>query len=241
MVDDLATTELALTSLPTRHRYQPMLWLLDFAASSVDEATLAKGLSADECARMKRISTGKDRRRFGMTRWALRKLLGNASGQPARSIGFGENAHGKPIVANAADLHFPDLHFNVSHSGDLALIGISQTGPLGVDIEVVRPEIDLADLIELFFTPSEHVLIAANSAAQQRSAFYSIWTAKEAVLKAWGLGITDHLKDFSVEPHGGHFVLKPESPEGNVVTQGLTAHAVGVPAGYAAACAQWHP
>jgi 4'-phosphopantetheinyl transferase len=236
MADDLASVELALTSLPTWHRYQPMLWLLDFAASAVDEATIAKRLSADECARMERFFVGKDRRRFGMTRWALRKLLGSASGQLAQSISFGENDHGKPIVINAAD-----LHFSVSHSGDLALIGLSHTGPVGVDIEAVQPEIDLSDLIELFFTPREQAFLATNSPSQQRSAFYTIWTAKEAVLKTWGLGITDHLKDFSVEPHGGHFVLNLESPEGEVVTQGITAHAVGVPSGYVAACAQLHP
>ena len=87
--------------------------------------------------------------------------------------------NGKPFFPSA-----PGLHFNLSHSGGLALCGAGGA-PLGVDVELVRPR--RAGL-------ARHVLSGREYAWFQQQggdwgAFYTLWTLKEARIKCTGLGL----------------------------------------------------
>ena len=117
----------------------------------------------------------------GMT--ALRSLLAAYLDVEADSLRIERNAAGKPYLADAA------LHFNLSHSGDALLIGLSRTQPLGVDVEESprpRPYLELA---RRYFTDAETSALAALPADRLVPAFLNLWSAKEAVLKAIGRGI----------------------------------------------------
>jgi 4'-phosphopantetheinyl transferase len=87
--------------------------------------------------------------------------------------------HGKPALEDGR------LAFNVTHSGSLALIAVSHEGPLGVDVEVHRVIDHVAQLAKRYFTPAEAELVAADP-----SAFFRLWTRKEAWIKAQGGGLT---------------------------------------------------
>lgn len=114
-------------------------------------------------------------------------ILDAYAGPAAPSVVRGE--HGKP--------HFPapfdTLGFNWSHSGDAALFAIGRGGPgfeLGVDIERVRPRPRALELAARFFAPDETAMLSALPAEMQLDAFLRLWTAKEAVLKAQGGGLS---------------------------------------------------
>ena len=81
------------------------------------------------------------------------------------------------------------MHFSVSHSGDVAMIGVARDAPLGVDIEAVRPLPDLPDVAAGYFTAEETNTIREAPADERELAFFLCWTRKEAFAKARGDGL----------------------------------------------------
>jgi 4'-phosphopantetheinyl transferase len=86
--------------------------------------------------------------------------------------------HGKPELAGR------ELEFNVSHSGELALIAVSDAGPIGVDVEQHRALPDPAAFARRFFSAGE-----AADAGADLAALFRCWCRKEAWLKAQGVGL----------------------------------------------------
>jgi len=108
-----------------------------------------------------------------------------------KTADFETDGNGKPFIRGAEN-----LHFNLSHSGDRAMCVISDFS-VGCDVEKIR-KIDLR-LAERFFHPDEIAQINAQSDEQQKTdLFFKIWTMKESVIKATGLGLKMELSSFSV-------------------------------------------
>lgn len=95
---------------------------------------------------------------------------------------------GKPFFPQ-----LPALHFNVSHSGGLALCGAGDA-PLGVDIERVRPR--RAGLARYICTPAEYAWYEALGGGWE--SLYTIWTLKEARVKCTGRGLRQHPREIAV-------------------------------------------
>jgi 4'-phosphopantetheinyl transferase len=144
-------------------------------------------LSAAEVERAGRYRFPADRRRFVRTRAALRTLLGAHLTLPASAVVIATAEGGKPQLEPAR--HPSPLRFNVSHSGELALIALSLDCEVGVDVEAIRPTPLPDDVIARHFSAAERAALAALPAARRRRAFYQIWTLKEAYLKACGDGL----------------------------------------------------
>jgi 4'-phosphopantetheinyl transferase len=85
----------------------------------------------------------------------------------------------------------------LSHTGDLALVALADC-EIGIDIEALRPLADAVDLAGRFFCAEEAAEIRRALPAQQAEIFLRVWTRKEAVLKALGIGIGDGLDRISV-------------------------------------------
>ncbi|OQS40185.1 hypothetical protein B0T45_10850 [Chromobacterium haemolyticum] len=154
----------------------------------VDEALLA-GLSQDERKRCLRYLRTINQLQFALTRLALRRLLAQETGLAPDALVFEQGEHGKPVLA------WPGVPaFNVSHSGAYALIAIARGGQVGVDIETVQPMRDVPALAEQTLLPVELELCGHG---RDVGAFFQLWTIKEAVLKAWGVGIAQHLSAFA--------------------------------------------
>lgn len=132
---------------------------------------------------------------------ALRSLLAGRLHVQPQEIAFRTGPHGKPLLADDNT----ELHFNLSHSGDMAIIALSQTFEVGVDVEQIRPIQNLSKLAERFLTPTEASALAALPEAGRTAAFFRVWTRKESVLKATGLGIANGLQrvEVSCEPDNG--------------------------------------
>lgn len=92
---------------------------------------------------------------------------------------------GKPFIAG-----HPDIHFNLSHSGDVAVCALSNQ-PVGIDIETSRKISD--SLIDYTMNEQEREFIAASD--DKVTAFLTFWTRKEALLKLTGEGIRNDLKN----------------------------------------------
>lgn len=206
---------------------QVALWRLDLRLDTpLGTATLA-ALSADERARYRQYRRQRDRVRFGATRAALRGLLALRLGLAPQAIRFFIGRYGKPQLAAGASF------FNVSHAGDYALIALADTVPVGVDLERIDATRPLADLATQLFSPDE-----CASCANDAAAFYALWSGKEAVLKAWGCGIAEHLPALSLRPGRA----APDDPEFALSFRGqpetaTRAWRIAAPDGYAAALA----
>lgn len=166
-------------------------WSLDAEPLSFEAAEAL--LSEDEKARGRRFVTAALRHRFVVARARLRSLLGGHLGRDPRALVFAENAFGKPRLADR-----PSVHFSLSHSGDLAVLAVSEQREIGIDIERVRP-LDHLDLARRYFHPNEISEIEAVTAPdEQLQTFFRIWTLKEAVVKAIGKGLSIPLDAFEV-------------------------------------------
>jgi 4'-phosphopantetheinyl transferase len=93
------------------------------------------------------------------------------------------------------------LHFNVAHSGELALIGVTAGCEVGIDIERLRPVSHADHIARRYFHPAEMQAILSADASARETMFMRCWTGKEAVLKAMGSGITGSLASFQVPTH----------------------------------------
>ncbi len=146
----------------------------------IDDALLAQmidALSPSEQARAARFRRLEDRRRHVVARTVLKGLLAERLGGDACDVQFVSGPYGKPMLASNA------LHFNLSHSGDLALIALAPR-PVGIDLERDTPA-DAQALAQAWFTPAEQARLA-----QGNDDFLTLWTAREAVLKAMGTGLS---------------------------------------------------
>ncbi|WP_395664326.1 4'-phosphopantetheinyl transferase family protein [Methylocella sp.] len=225
--DDIPLREIAIPGPGVK------LWLVDVAPDPTVLRAAAAVTSEEELARAERFFRLEDKARFLIARATLRRLLGRRLGRRPSDFDFAATAHGRPYLA-----HRPELSFNVSHSGSHALVALSDGRPVGVDIEAARDLPDALDLSGLFFHEAEHRAIASRPDATERlAAFYRVWTAKEAVLKALGLGIAGHLKNFEIalEPSGPR-LARIESPLAAALAR-ASVLPVEAPPGYAAALA----
>lgn len=89
----------------------------------------------------------------------------------------------------------PEIHFNLSHSGKLAVCAVSDQ-PVGVDVEELRQS--PAGVAQHCFQPRE--LAWMNASRDRDLAFFRLWTRKESFLKLSGIGLGRSMNSFSVLP-----------------------------------------
>lgn len=129
----------------------------------------------------------KDRQNFIIRRAALRILLAGYLGTKAREIAFIEGENKKPLVRCDG---CSAVNFNLSHSGDCILIGVSDN-ELGVDIEHVMESFNYQEMLNHVFNNEEkHFITSSDSPAKN---FFKLWTRKEALIKATSKGVDDDL------------------------------------------------
>jgi len=152
---------------------------------------LAELLTDDERARANRYRFDDDRRRSIVARAATRLLLGRYLDADARALAIVEEEHGKPVLLDGA------MEFNASHSGNLVALAFAKDTAVGIDIERRRRLHDVLALAQRYFSNDELALVRSSS--DPDDAFFTIWTAKEAIVKASGKGIaTGDLHGFTV-------------------------------------------
>ena len=134
--------------------------------------------------------------RFTVGRATLRRMLAGYTGASPEGLAFTYGPDGKPGLH--PDAHPDHVCFNLSHSGDFAACAVRRERAVGLDIEMIRPSPDFLKIARRFFAPDEAEQLEALPAGEQLAAFYQCWTAKEALVKAWGQGLSAPLDQFSV-------------------------------------------
>lgn len=146
---------------------------------------LAPLLSHREAERAERLRLRHHRERYVRAHAVLRSILSNYINIEPQQIVFCLGYAGKPRIEGPAT----NLEFNLTTSGDLALLGVCSGEPLGVDCEQVRERKDFAGIARRMFKPEEAARIAAAAQQDQIRLFHLAWTGLEAKVKADGRGL----------------------------------------------------
>ncbi len=191
------------------------VWRLPLSEALAGE--FRPSLSPDELARADRFVFARDRFRFVAARGWLRRILAGYLDGAAGELRFSYGICGKPELASESSRS--GVTFNLSHSGAAALVAVASGFPVGVDLEAMRPDLDVDLVARSYFSLRECGELDSLAATDRRAAFYRCWVRKEAYLKGLGVGVSRGLQNFSVSLRPGQApavledTLAPDAPE----------------------------
>jgi 4'-phosphopantetheinyl transferase len=158
-------------------------------------------LSGDERERAARLASAS---RWIVARAALRIVLAGHLAQHPADVELGTGPHGKPEVPGAP------LRFNLSHSGDLAVIALTRDAEVGIDVERTSRR---SRAVERTLTPAERETLAGHDRHVQ---LLRIWCRKEAMAKAGGGGLGWAPETFDTTAAGEFWLADLSLDEGYV-------------------------
>lgn len=170
------------------------LWLV-FPEQICDQALLAALedlLTEEERKRQQRFLFAEDRKRFLLTRAAVRTLLSRYAAVAPADWRFTANSHGRPAIA-PCHCKATGLNFNLSHTRGLIAVAICWHRQLGVDVEQLRQRPSALELAQRFFATEEAEALAELPPALRQHRFFEYWTLKESYVKALGRGLSTPL------------------------------------------------
>jgi 4'-phosphopantetheinyl transferase len=153
-------------------------------------------LSSEERVRGQLFVCPQARHQYIICRASLRALISERLGCRPLDIEISAGQHGKPS-AMIRDHRVP-VEFSVSHSENHGLIALSTEGAVGIDVEEMKPRQNFSSIAQSVFTLDEQECLAQTSGEDTMRCFYRIWTLKEAVVKAIGMGLPFGLESFSI-------------------------------------------
>jgi 4'-phosphopantetheinyl transferase len=172
------------------------VWLAGLNDPGIGLKYFADYLSLAERNRAAQFKFLPDRRRYLVAHAALRSILGMYLNVHPVAIEFGSGPVGKPKLAH--NFASSELGFNLSHSGEIALIAVTRGSEIGVDVERIREDFAFEPIAQRFFTANEVAALQDLPVDLQREAFYKCWTSKEALLKAKGTGLSGSLDEVQI-------------------------------------------
>jgi 4'-phosphopantetheinyl transferase len=195
---------------------------------------LGEVLNQAERERAARFRFDRDLQRFTLCRGLLRTLLGDYLSLEPREIALQLGPKDKPELASTAT---PRLEFNLSHSDQAALFAFAAGRRVGVDVERVHSRTDVMGLGKQVFTDAEIERLSATPEQEKEDLFFTVWTQKEAFIKAVGLGLSAPLREITVGQ--GLVPAGDEDGIGLIHSYGADWSLLGLPAqgGYKAALA----
>ncbi len=174
------------------------VWTADLAARDRQDVLVAL-LSPEERERAARFVKRQDGERWARAHGILRSLLGRYVGIDPAALRLAIGEHGKPALADEAgggaatasgDGALPDVRFNLSHSGDLALYAFALGREVGVDVEAARrPLGDVVKLAARMLGDEVAERLGALDTVAREAEFLRLWTRHEAATKCRGTGI----------------------------------------------------
>ena len=212
------------------------IWSIRLDVPPQSASGAKKFLSTDEHTRADAFRNELAQRNYIIAHAALRQILANRLMLNPTEIPFRTGSYGKPALAGSvAD----QLEFNLTHSGNLALVAVTRGGEVGIDVETVRPMPDALRIAERFFAAGESDALKELPAPEQAAAFLNLWTRKESLAKATGLGIANSLARFEVT-WGNEAAVKAIDGDPRLAAQ-WTLHSFVPAPGYLAAVAVRSP
>jgi 4'-phosphopantetheinyl transferase len=218
------------------------VWAFDLEAPETFVALCRSVLSDEERHRADRFVFERDRIHYTVAHAVLRHLLSRYCDQNPGSLRFSITPSGKPALLTGTGDASP-ICFNLTHSEDRAMLAVSAGRELGVDLEKVRSNIEALAISRHYFFGSEREAIEKAPPEERDNVFFRYWVAKEAVLKAQGVGLGFPLDRFRVDflPGGDRArieTLDPDRLDGAWTVRMLPSQA-GWPAAVAARGEDW--
>lgn len=166
------------------------VWILELEAEPPRVDALRVVLGEEERERASKFKFPELKRRFTVAHAGLRTILGRYLRLPPAILVFRHTDRGKPSLDPCFGKERPE--FNLAHSSDLALLAVASTRVVGVDLERKEWNDSLEDVARRYFSPGECEILKARSTPDGKAeCFFSLWSKKEAILKATGEGISD--------------------------------------------------
>ena len=153
------------------------VWRVPLGCTASTERRLQTLLDSGEAARAARFATTDLRRRYVVSHGVLRVILSAFTGRAPEAIAIASGARGKPFTPGGP-------HFSLSHADDVALVAVAARGPIGVDVEAIRPELRLAEFARDLVPAREVEAIEAMPSDRRERAWFQAWTRWEAIAKA---------------------------------------------------------
>jgi 4'-phosphopantetheinyl transferase len=165
------------------------LWKSRIADYEADAELFYSGsLPTDEKEKADNIRSQENRKAYIISRGILRTILSEYLKVEPGDIVFEYNEHGKPSIADG--LNPRNVRFNLSHSNDLILYAVAKNKEVGVDIEYMREISKAGRIVERFFSPEQRDFYNSQSESTKKTAFFRLWTRREAYGKAMGRGFS---------------------------------------------------
>lgn len=182
----------------TPARGQVDVFLLPFAGLADDtlRSFCMALLSPDETVRASRFALPKPQDQYIASRALVRLVLARCCSVSHEALVFSANEFGRPHISAPASCL--DTHFSLSHTDGLLALAVSSTYEVGLDVEDTQRPTQVAGIARSYFSPAEWRTLEHLEDADQREQFFSIWTLKEAYIKALGKGLSTDLSEFSI-------------------------------------------
>jgi 4'-phosphopantetheinyl transferase len=174
------------------------VWRASLLLADSGLAHLRDSLSLEERARAERFAVEDARVRYIAAHGILRTILSRYVNERPDSLTFTAGRHGKPSLTGPRGA-VENVCFNLAHSDDSALIAVARAREVGVDVERIRGDVESLGIAGRFFAPSEFERLRHLPSDDANRLFFTLWTSKEAYLKARGTGLSLGLDRFEVE------------------------------------------
>ena len=169
------------------------IWFADLSQHYQTLDKFEKSLSLDELKRADQYYFQSDREKFIISRGILRSIISNYLEIKASEIIFFYNSFGKPYVYHKNNKK--RIKFNLAHSEELALYVIKKDSEVGIDIEKIIELENIEEIAQLIFNAFEIKKFQSLPDNLKLPWFFKCWTAKEAFVKAIGIGFSYSLCD----------------------------------------------
>ncbi|MFN8590514.1 MAG: 4'-phosphopantetheinyl transferase superfamily protein [Thermomicrobiales bacterium] len=155
-------------------------------------------------------------------------LSGGRSLPSSRERGLARDQPRSMRESSSACCKRDQIRFNLAHAAARALIAVAREREVGVDLEWIDPNLDVPALLSVACTPAEAARLAAVPEDRRVVDFLTLWTLKEAYLKATGQGLSREPRAIEIDRDaGGHIIIRdPEwnDPRASWRHQSLTNH-----------------
>lgn len=178
------------------------IWIIPCGADNGDLEALWPLLSGAEQARADRLLALGHRAAYIRAHAGLRLILAAPLATPPARIEFQQGPRGKPAVAGP-------LEFNLTTSGELALVALRWGRAVGIDCERPTANRNLLGIARRLFSPAQIARLLAASEAGRPALFIRFWTALEASVKLNGGGLFQPVEHGGPPPDIIHFAPQP--------------------------------
>lgn len=162
----------------------------------------------------------------------VREVLAETVDAPAESLALAADGFGRPILA-----HRPEISLSLAHCDGYTLCAIARDRAVGVDLERIDARYPFAEVADRVLAAEERAEWLRQPDSRRRDMFFRLWTRKEAVLKALGLGLRLAPETIDVSGPADNGIAARQISDGKPVSVGIIVHDLAILTGHASAVA----